>query len=152
MRKVYFLGVVALAIALSASAGLAQHDAADGPYKILKTAKVGGEGGFDYIFADVAGRRLYIPRNGAMGQLYAFNLDTLEPVGTIADIKSGGAAVDPKAHHGFSTTKPITMWDSETLKVIKTIDVDTRPDGIMFDPYNERVWILSHSMPYVTVI
>ena len=133
--------------------GLAQlYGAADGPYKILKTAKVGGEGGFDYIFADVEGRRLYIPRNGAMGQLTVFNLDTLEPVGAIADVKSGGSAVDSKSHHGFSTTKPITMWDSETLKVIKTIDVDTRPDGIMFDPYNERVWILSHSMPYVTVI
>ena len=44
------------------------------------------------------------------------------------------------------------MWDAETLKVIKTIDVDGRPDGIMFDPYNERVWILSHMPPYATVI
>ena len=35
-----------------------------GPYKILKPAKVGGEGGWDYIYADVAGRRLYIPRRG----------------------------------------------------------------------------------------
>ena len=60
--------------------------------------------------------------------------------------------VDPKSHHGFSTTKPITMWDSSTLKVIKTIDVDGRPDGIMFDPYNERVWVLSHMPPYATVI
>ena len=44
------------------------------------------------------------------------------------------------------------MWDSTTLKVIKTIDVDGRPDGIMFDPYNERVWILSHQQPYATII
>jgi DNA-binding beta-propeller fold protein YncE len=44
------------------------------------------------------------------------------------------------------------MWDSGTLKVIKTIDVDGRPDGIMFDPYNERVWVLSHMAPYATVI
>ena len=34
----------------------------DGPYKVLKTARVGGEGGWDYIYADAAGRRLYIPR------------------------------------------------------------------------------------------
>src|SRR5207253_3484741 len=60
--------------------------------------------------------------------------------------------VDPKSHHGFSTTKPITMWDSNTLKVIKTIDVDGRPDGIMVDPYDERVWVLSHQPPYATVI
>jgi hypothetical protein len=36
-----------------------------GLYKVTKTARVGGEGGFDYIFADVQGRRLYTPRGGA---------------------------------------------------------------------------------------
>src|SRR5690242_4885210 len=152
MRRFGLTVVLAAGIAILASTGLAQHDAAAGPYKVLKTAKVGGEGGFDYISADVAGRRLYLPRNGPMGQLTVFNLDTLEPAGTIADVKSGGAAVDPKSHHGFSTTKPITMWDSKTLQVIKTIDVGGRPDGIMFDAYNERVWVLSHEPPYVTVI
>jgi len=39
--------------------GMAQPS---GPYKVLKSAKVGGEGGWDYIYADSAGRRLYIPR------------------------------------------------------------------------------------------
>jgi DNA-binding beta-propeller fold protein YncE len=100
----------------------------------------------------VENRRLYIPRSGAMGQLTVFNLDTLEPAGTIPTVKSGGAVVDPKSHHGFSTTKPITMWDASTLQVIKTVDVDSRPDGIMFDPYNERVWVLSHTPQYATVI
>src|SRR5262249_38250240 len=78
--------------------------------------------------------------------------DTLAPVGTIAGVRSGGAAVDPMSHHGFSTTKPITMWDSNTLQVLKTIDVDGRPDGILFDPYNERIWVLSHVPPHATVI
>jgi len=135
-----------------ASTGLAQHAPTAGPYQVLKTAKVGGEGGFDYIFADVKGRRLYIPRGGPMGQLTVFNLDTLEPAGAIEKISAGGAAVDPKTHHGFSTTKPITMWDARTLKVIKTIDVDGRPDGMLFDPYNGRVWVLSHQPPHATVI
>ena len=136
-----------------ASTVLAQHAATDGRYKILKTAKVGGEGGFDYIFADVEARRLYIPRNGPMGQLTVFNLDTLAPSGAIADVSAGGATVDPKSHHGFSTTRQkLTMWDTSTLKVIKTIDVDGRPDGILFDPYNERVWVLSHTPPDATVI
>jgi hypothetical protein len=137
------------AIAIAASPAIAQTA---GPNKILKTAKVGGEGGFDYLFADVAGRRLYTPRNGPAGHLAVFNLDTLQPVGEIAGVAAGGAVVDPKSHHGFSTTKPMTMWDAASLKVIKTIDVDGRPDGIMFDPFNERVWVLSHQQPYATVI
>jgi hypothetical protein len=152
MRRLCLGVVVAAAIAMLTSVGSAQHDPSAEPYKVLKTAKVGGEGGFDYISADVEGRRLYMPRNGAMGQLTVFNLDTLEPVGSMASIHSGGAAVDPKSHHGFSTTKPITMWDSKTLQVIKMIDVDGRPDGIMFDPFNEHVWVFSHMLPYATVI
>ena len=153
MRRTCGPIVFAAAIVMLTATVLAQHAPTDGPYKILKTAKVGGEGGFDYIFADVEARRLYIPRNGPMGQLTVFNLDTLAPSGAIADVSAGGATVDPKSHHGFSTTRQkLTMWDTSTLKVIKTIDVDGRPDGILFDPYNERVWVLSHTPPDATVI
>ena len=152
MRPFCLAIALTVTIPMLASVGLAQQAPAGGPYKVLKTARVGGEGGFDYISADVEGRRLYVPRNGPMGQLTVYNLDTLEPAGTIPNVRSGGAILDPKSHHGFSTTKPITMWDSNTLQVIKTIDVDGRPDGIMFDPYNERVWVLSHMPPYATVI
>jgi len=153
MRLIHPLVVFAAGIAMLVSMGLAQHAPTDGPYKILKTAKVGGEGGFDYIFADVEARRLYIPRNGPMGHLTVFNLDTLEPAAEIANVIAGGATVDPKSHHGFSTTRQkLTMWDTNTLKVIKTFDVDGRPDGILFDPYNERVWVLSHTPPDATVV
>jgi len=151
--RLFYLGItVAAGAAMFVSMGLAQQTSTTGQYKVLRTAKVGGDGGFDYIFADAEGRRLYTPRNGPMGRLAVFNLDTLEPVGEIDKVSAGGAIVDPKSHHGFSTTKPITMWDSITLKVIKTIDVDGRPDGIMFDPFNERVWVMSHTPPYATVI
>jgi hypothetical protein len=152
MRTISLGVVLAVAIMMLASMGLSQQAPTPGPYKVLKTAKVGGEGGYDYIFADVDGRRLYIPRGGPAGQLTVFDLDTLQPAGAIADVKAGGATVDPKSHHGFSTTKPITMWDATTLKVIKTIDVDGRPDGILCDPYNARVWVLSHQPPHATVI
>src|ERR1700688_4806734 len=106
MRSLCLGFVLAAAIAMTASIAVAQKDAATGPYKVLKTAKVGGEGNFDYIFADAEGRRLYTPRSGPMGHLSVFNLDTLEPVGEIPNIGAGGAVVDPKSHHGFSTTKP----------------------------------------------
>ena len=56
------LAACALAIGLTSAAALAQPPAASGPYKVLKTAKVGGEGGFDYVYADAANRKLYVPR------------------------------------------------------------------------------------------
>jgi len=152
MRTFCLALLLSAGIGILAFSGWAQQAPAAGPYQVLKTAKVGGDGGFDYITADVKARRLYIPRGGPAGQLTVFNLDTLEPAGAIEKVSAGGAAVDPKTHHGFSTTKPITMWDARTLKVIKTIDVDGRPDGMLFDPYNGRVWVLSHQPPHATVI
>ena len=44
------------------------------------------------------------------------------------------------------------MWDTKTLAPIKTIDVEGGPDGILFDPFNQRVWIFSHGAPNATVI
>jgi len=53
-----------LSLAIAAGIVLAQDAPTAGPYKVLKTAKVGGDGGFDYVYADDAGRRLYIARGG----------------------------------------------------------------------------------------
>ena len=145
MRNNFLAATAALAVFVVQ--GIAQ-----GPYKILKTAKVGGDGGFDYVYADSAGRRLYIARSGNPGRMTVFNLDTLEPVGEIANVSAHGAAVDPKSHHGFGTSKPVAMWDSKTLTLIKTIDVDGGPDGLLFDAFNDHVYILSHRAPNATVI
>jgi YVTN family beta-propeller protein len=160
--------IVAIAIPLFTPAGLAQQTGTDGPYKVLKTAKVGGEGGFDYIYADVAGRRLYIPRGGTRaipatdtmpavaavpGRITVFNLDTLEPVGEIPDTGGNGVAVDPKSGHGFSSSNPVSMFDTKTLKVIKKIDVGAaRPDGILFDAFNDHVYVFSHPTKDAVVI
>src|SRR5262249_31666508 len=54
--------------------------------------------------------------------------------------------------HAFSSSKPVAMWDAKTLAVLKTIDVQGNPDGILFDPFNERVWVFSHSAPNATII
>jgi len=152
MKRFYRVFVFAAGIAMLTSIGLAQQAATPGPYKVLKTAKVGGAGGFDYVFADSAGRRLYVPRSGPTGRIAVFDLDTLASVGEIPNAIGHGVAVDPKVNHGFLTSKPIVMFDSKTLAMIKTIDVQGNPDGILFDAFNERIYDLSHSAPNVTVI
>ena len=72
----------AVAIAMLASIGSAQPTDYSGPYKVLKTAKVGGVGGYDYVYADANGRRLYIARTrGQPSRITVFDLDTLAPAG-----------------------------------------------------------------------
>jgi hypothetical protein len=156
MRRFYLTSAVG--IALLALTGSAQQGPTSGPYKVLKTARVGGEGGFDYVYADADGRRLYIPRGGTegatpvAGRVSVFDLDTLDPVGEIANASARGAAVDPKSGHGFASSKPVVMWDTKTLATIKSIDVEGGPDGILFDPFNQRVYVFSHRAPNATVI
>jgi DNA-binding beta-propeller fold protein YncE len=141
-----------LTFALLATSGWAQQSSAEGPYKVLRTAKVGGDGGWDYVNADIGARRLYIARTGPTPRMTVYNLDTLEPVGEISTSNAHGAAIDPKSSHGFITSKPLVMFDTKTLTAIKTIEVQGNPDGHLFDPSNQRVYILSHVAPYVTAI
>jgi DNA-binding beta-propeller fold protein YncE len=123
-----------------------------GPYKIVNTVKVGGEGGFDYVTADSEGRRLYVARSGPGAGLHVYDLDSLAAVGEIANVSSHGATVDPKTQRGFATSKPVTMFDSASLKVLKTLDTQGNPDGYLLDEAKHRVYILSHSAPNVTVL
>ena len=123
-----------------------------GPYKVLRTIKVGGTGGYDYTNSDVAGRRLYFARTGETPRIGVYNLDTLELVAEIKSTNAHGAVIDPKSNHGFASSKPILMFDSKTNMPIKTIEVMGNPDGMYYDPSDSRVYVLSHQIPYITVI
>jgi DNA-binding beta-propeller fold protein YncE len=148
----FFLALAA-GVAMVSLIGWAQQPSTDGPYKVLKTVKIGGDGGFDYVTADSEGRRLYFGRSGNPGRVTVLNLDTMEKVGEIANtMRVHGATASPKSHHGFASSNPVVMFDTKTLATIKTIDVKGSPDGYLYDPFNDRVYILSHSQPNATVI
>jgi hypothetical protein len=168
MKK--FTAAVIVMIATSVAIGLARQPSSTGPYKVLKTEKAGGEGGWDYISADSTGRRLYIPRGAVReaaatdttpavaalpARIVAYNLDTLEKVGEIADTGGNGVAVCPKTGHGFSSSRPgITMFDAKELKLLKKIDYPEGfgPDGIYCDTFNDRVYVFSHPTKNALVI
>jgi hypothetical protein len=160
MRRTISAAVVALACSMSI--GLAHQGGSVGPYKVLKQAKVGGEGGWDYIYADVGNRRLFIPRGAsrempasdttpavpaAVNRIMAYNLDTLAPIGEIADTGGNGVAVCPKSGHGFASSHPsLSMFDPKTLTLIKKIDVPEGfgADGIYCDASDDRTYVFSH--------
>ena len=165
MRRLTLL--LTAAIAALAPIVLAQST---GPYKVLKTAKVGGEGGTDYIYADTVGRRLYITRGATQAReatattpavpafekrLTIFDLDTLEPVGVIPGVGGNGATVCPKTGHGFTSDHPQpSMFDVKTMKLIKTIEVPQgfSADGIYCDTSSDRVYIGSHPTKSLLVV
>jgi len=164
MRRAVPFAVLALVSGMS----VATAQSTNGPYKVIKSERVGGEGGFDYIYADVAGRRLYIPRRGSQAapatatapareaipnRITVWDLETLAKVGEVEGVSGQGVAVDAKSGHGFASSKPVTMFDTRTLQVTKSIDVGAaQPDGILFDAFNDRVYIFSHPTKDATVI
>jgi hypothetical protein len=83
--------------------------------------------------------------------LSVYNLDTLDAMGEIPRVSAVGAAVDPQSQHGFSTSKPVIMWGSNTVDVIRTIDIEGRRAGILFDPFNRGIWV-SATLPRMPVI
>lgn len=149
---IIFPRLAALAVVISSpwlAASLSAQITSEKPYSVHQTVQYPGNGGIDYVFADADARKLYVPRGG---EVLVFDLDSLKPAGTIANARARGVAVDPKSHHGFSSSSPVVMWDSRTLATVKTIDVQGRPDGILFEPASESVFVFSHTAPNVTVI
>jgi hypothetical protein len=161
--------IAGLAIAAVPSVSVTQQPSGDGPYKVLNRARVGGEGGTDYIHASPADRRLYITRNAVRavpatdstpareavpGRVTVFDLETLKPLGEILNGGGNGAVVDAKTSHGFASSHPnISMFDTKSMQMMKTIDPNEgnsppspqfSSDGIYFDPSDSRVYIGSH--------
>jgi hypothetical protein len=146
-RNLLVLAALAVLLPLAAVA-----HAQSGPYKVLQTVKVGGDGGMDYVTADSANRNLYVARSGAAGHIAVFNLDTFAQVGDIPGTSAHGAVVDDVTGHGFATSRAITMFDAKTFQIIKTIPVQGSPDGYLNDTVNHRFYDLSHQSPNITVI
>jgi hypothetical protein len=144
------LVVATVAIMLAFASTTQAQDS--GPYKVLKIQLVGGDGGFDYVTADSDGRNLYVARSGPSGHIGVFNIDSLAQVGDIPGTSAHGGAVDTSTGHGFATSKPVTMFDSQTFAILKKIDVQGNPDGYLNDAYNHHFYVLSHSEPNITVL
>jgi sugar lactone lactonase YvrE len=176
-RVTSLLLIAAFAYGASPSAIAAQQPATDGPYKVLMRAKVGGEGGTDYIYANATDRRLYITRNAVRalpatdstpareavgGRVTVFDLETLKPLGEIPNGGGNGAVVDAKTGHGFASSHPnVTMFDTKSMQMIKEINPNEgnpatntqfSSDGIYFDPSDDRVYIGSHPTRELLVI
>src|ERR1035441_3776093 len=147
MKKLTPLSCVFLGIGLFAANVLAQDS--NTPYKVLDTPQLMGSGGIDYVYADNDGRRVYVPRGGST---FVFDLDSHKYIGAITNLGGHGVAIDTASHHGISSSKPLGMFDTETMQKIKSIDVQGGPDGILLEPFTGKVLILSHSAPSITMV
>lgn len=144
------LAGVALTVGFAAPALVS----AQGPYKILNTWKLGGEGGWDYLTADGAAHRLYLTRGMRVDVV---DTDSGKIVGTISNLHGvHGVALDDAGKYGYitdrGTTSAVVVFDRGTLATVATIPVGDGADGILFEPVTKTVWAFSGKAMSATVI
>ena len=117
--------------------------AAAGPgYHVIKTYKVGGEGGWDYLTVDASARRFYISQRT---HVIVLDADSGKNVGDIPDTPGvHGIALAPELGKGFVSNGregTVTVFDLSTLAPSGSkIKVGENPDAILYEPATKRVF------------
>ena len=122
-------------------------------YKVETKYSVPGNGGWDYINIDSATRRLYLSHGTEVNVVDA---DNGKLIGTIPDTPGvHGAIAVTEFKHGFTSNgreNKVSMFDTDSLALIKKIDVGKGPDGIYFDPGTKRVFTNNHGTHDISAI
>jgi DNA-binding beta-propeller fold protein YncE len=136
-RAVWAVGRGAALVSLLAAWGVA----GDSGFHLLKTYKVGGDGGWDYLRLDSASRHLYISRST---HVTVIDADSGQAVGEIPDTAGvHGIALASELGRGFTSNGregTVTIFDLHTLKPIAKVSVGKNPDAIVYDPITKRVF------------
>ena len=115
--------------------------AAGADYKVTRTWKLGGDGGWDYLTADSAGHRLFISR---ATRVMVIDSESGKQIGEIPDTPGvHGIALAPELGRGFTSNgreDTVSVFDLKSLAVEKKIKVGSGPDAILYDPFSKRVF------------
>lgn len=116
--------------------------AASGPgYHVVRTYKLGGEGGWDYLTVDPETHRLFISRGT---HVVVIDVDTGKSVGEIADTPGvHGIALAPELGRGFTSNGregTVSIFDIKTLATSNKVKAGENPDAILYDPATKRVF------------
>ena len=138
MKKFFVGPAVVLAVVAWSLGAMAQS--APG-YKVVKTWKLGGDGGWDYITVDSDGRRIFIAR---ATRVMVVDEDSGKLLAEIPDTPGvHGVALVPEFGRGFISNggeDMVTIFDLKSLKALNKVKVGTRPDAIVYDSFSKRVF------------
>ncbi len=144
--------VLAAVLALAATAlGAAQTPP---NYHLTHRFLLGGDGGWDYLTYDAAGKRLFISRG-----THVMVVDPLtgHVLGDIPDTPGvHGIALAQELGKGFTSNGrdgTVTVFDLRTLKTQTTIHTSAKnPDAIVYEPVSKRVLTFNGGGNDATVI
>jgi DNA-binding beta-propeller fold protein YncE len=122
-------------------------------YRVTKSYKLGGEGGWDYLTVDSKARRVYISRGT---HVMVVDADSGAVVGDIPNTNGvHGIAIAPEFDKGFISDGrdgTITVFDLKTLKAAGTATAGKNPDAIIYDPASKRVFAFNGTSKDATAV
>lgn len=115
--------------------------AAQQPYHIIDSWKIGGDGFWDYLNVDQVTHRLYVAHNT---QVQVVDTTTGKQVGAIDGLKGcHGITFDANGKYGYISDgrgNAVVVFDRASLAKVASIEVTDSPDGIIFEPATQTVW------------
>jgi DNA-binding beta-propeller fold protein YncE len=115
---------------------------------------LGGTGGWDYLTADAATHRLYVPRSD-----HVMVVDTRDGhvIGTVPGTEGiHGVALDAKTGKAYTSNgrgNNVTQFDVASLKVEGTYPISGQgPDTIVFDESSNEIWTFNGKSHDATVL
>src|SRR5436309_30540 len=148
MRKQFFAIVLITAFAFTSKAASPVH------YEVKQKFTLGGDGGWDYLTYDPAGKRLFISRGTRV-----MVVDPGKGSVTAENPNSPGIhgiALAQDLNKGFTSNgreNSVTVFDLKTLKETDRVKIDgENPDAILYDASSKRVFTFNGRSKNATVI
>src|SRR5215467_6256658 len=149
MRK-QILVVLVIAVALAAAAPAF----APAKYEVKQKYVLGGDGGWDYLTFDPAGKRLFISRGTHVMVVDPSKGTVIGDIPETAGVH--GIALATDLGKGFTSNgrdNTVTVFDLKTLKETAKIKIEgENPDAILYDHASQRVFTFNGRSKNATVI
>lgn len=144
-RAARYAAAIASAVAMPVP-GQAGESGVSPAYHVAARYAIGGvETGYDYLRVDGATRRLFVAHGSRVEVLDA---DSGRRLGQLPGLAGAhGVEIVEPLHRAFATSgldRTVTMFDPETLQVIKTIRyLGDKPDALGYDPSSRLLYVVN---------
>ena len=123
-------------------------------YEVKQKFTLGGDGGWDYLTYDPAGKRLFISRGTRVMVVDPAKGSVISEIPNTPGVH--GIALAQDLNKGFTSNgreNSVTVFDLKTLKETDRIKIEgENPDAILYDPASKRVFTFNGRSKNATVI
>jgi len=140
-----------LTVCCAVLAALAAPASAQGPYRILNSYTLGGEGGWDYLNLDPTSGNLFITRGS---HVMVVDPSSGKQLADIAGLQAihGTAFLGNRAYVSEGGANRIAVIDTKSFSKIAEIPVGARPDGILYDAFSKRLFTFNGTSKDATAV